>query len=376
MSIKNVFPEIASFEGLLQANHDIQLGRRYGVEELHYWHDLEGYTHRISDMLYAGEYPPDTYRTFYVYEPKLRKIVSSDYITKLIQRSAYNALNPRLCKTFIEDTYACIPGRGNLKAALRLQDWINYCADSGRRWYYYKTDVRKFFYQIDHEKLMELLEKKISDRRTLALLRHYVCNASMPFGLPLGVDNPMTVPDEEMLWDVGITIGGGLSHMEGNVYLDPIDQLAKRKLKIPFYTRGMDDIIFLGDDKSQMHEQFDEIEEFANDELKLEFNEKTALRPIGIGVEYLGYIIRPHHMTIRKSTSLRMKRRLKKTMEDYNDYSIDFAKADATVQSYSAMMKWCDCTDLQKSIFDNFVLTHNSEPGGIDAERQESAGTY
>ena len=118
-------------------------------------------------------------------------------------------------------------------------------------------------------------------------------------------------------------------------------------------------IIFLGDDKSQMHEQFDEIEEFANDELKLEFNEKTALRPIGIGVEYLGYIIRPHHMTIRKSTSLRMKRRLKKTMEDYNDYSIDFAKADATVQSYSAMMKWCDCTDLQKSIFDNFVLTHN-----------------
>ena len=32
--------------------------------------------------------------------------------------------------------------------------------------------------------------------------------------------NPMDIPDEDMLWDVGITIGGGLSHMYGNMYLD------------------------------------------------------------------------------------------------------------------------------------------------------------
>lgn len=73
MSIKNVYDEIASFNGLLRANHDIQLGRRYNPEELDYWQHLETNTHNISNMLYAGEYPPDTYRTFYVYEPKFGK---------------------------------------------------------------------------------------------------------------------------------------------------------------------------------------------------------------------------------------------------------------------------------------------------------------
>lgn len=376
MSIKNVYDQIASFEALLGAEHDISAGRRFYHEELDYWQRLEDNNHDLSNMLYSGKYPPDRYRTFFVYEPKLRKIISCDYYTKVIQRSAYNALNPLLCKSFIEDTYACIPGRGNLKAALRLKSWIDYCAESGQKWYYYKTDVRKFFYRIDHEVLMDLLEKKISDKRAISLLRHYACEASMPFGLPLGVDNPMTIPDDQMLWNVGITIGGGLSHMEGNVYLDPIDQLAKRKLRIPFYIRGMDDIVFLGKDKSEMHEQFDVLQEHLNNKLHLEFNEKTALRPIGMGVEFLGYKISPYHMTMRKSTSLRMKRRLRKTMSDYQSFATTFSEANATFQSYSAMMKWCDCTALQKKIFDNFVLTHNSEPGGIDAERQESAGTY
>lgn len=376
MSIKNVWDEIVSFDGLLRAVHDINLGKAYDFAELRYWSHLEDNIHDLSDILNSGGYPPDIYHTFFVFEPKLRKIVSSDYITKIIHRSVYNALNPKLEKGFIKDSYACIHDRGNLKAALRLKSWIDYCAGSGQKWYYYKTDVRKFFYRIDHEVLMELLEKKISDKRTISLLRHYACEASMPFGLPLGVDNPMTIPDDQMLWDVGITIGGGLSHMEGNVYLDTIDQLAKRKLRIPFYIRGMDDIVFLGTDKSEMHEQFDILQEHLNDKLHLEFNEKTALRPIGMGVEFLGYKISPYHMTMRKSTSLRMKRRLQKVMSDYHSFTTDFESANATFQSYAAMMKWCDCTALQKKIFDNFVLTHNSEPGGIDAERQESAGTY
>lgn len=61
----------------------------------------------------------------------------------------------------------------------------------------------------------------------MRLIEHYICEASSAFGLPLGVKNPMDVPDKELLWDVGITIGGGLSHMFGNMYLDPLDQMAK-----------------------------------------------------------------------------------------------------------------------------------------------------
>ena len=154
--IKNAFEKIASFEGLLQAEHDTALGRRDAPEELVFWDRKEDRLHEISRRLFDGDYPPDIYRTFYVYEPKLRKIVCSDYDTKVIQRSAYNVLNPLLCEGFISDSYACIPGRGSLYAAKRLRSWMDYCASSGRKWYYLKADCEKFFYRLDHNVLMTL----------------------------------------------------------------------------------------------------------------------------------------------------------------------------------------------------------------------------
>ena len=99
---------------------------------------------------------------------------------------------------------------------------------------------------------MKIIRKKISDKKALRLMEHYICEASSPFGLPLGVTNPMDIPEEDMLWDVGITIGGGLSHMYGNMYLDPADQLAKRELGIQKYIRLMDDSVILHRDKRKI----------------------------------------------------------------------------------------------------------------------------
>ncbi len=359
--IKNVYDEIFSYENIYNAVKDSSAGKRYHQENLAFWGRLEENIHYIQESMRTLEFPPDTYNYFYVYEPKLRKVVYSDYLTKVIARSIYNVLNPAFSKTFIEDTYSCIKDRGQLAAMQRLSGWVDYVNKSGEKWYYLKLDIEKFFYRIDHEILMSILRNKIGDKKLLPILEHYLCDASMAFGLPLGETNPMTVPQEEMLWDVGISIGGGLSHLYGNIYLNELDQYCKRELRIHYYIRFMDDIIILSNDKNMLHRYYDLINWFVTTRLRLRFNERTAIRPVTQGVEFVGYMIKPGNVRLRKSTSLRMKRHLKHTQMLYRDYRIDFATANQTVQSYTAMMKHCNSDALRNKIFSELVFTHNKE---------------
>lgn len=366
MSIKNVHSKIISFENLLQAEKDSRAGKRYEREQLAFWGNLEDNLHSISGRLRNHDYPPDIYHHFYVYEPKLRKVIFSDYATKVIHRAAYNVLNPIVCKGLIDDTYSCIEGRGQLKAMQRLAAWVDYTEKSGEIWYYLKMDVEKFFYRMNHDILMKIIRKKIGDKEAVKFLEHYICHASRAFGLPLGIKSPLDISDAEMLWDVGIAIGGGLSHMYGNMYLDPMDQLAKRTERIKYYIRYMDDVIILSTDKEELHRYKAIFSEFLERELLLRLNSKTAIRPVSHGMEFVGYTIRPSNVRLRKSTSLRMKRHLKTVQELYRNYEIDMNRAYATLMSYKALMEHCDCRALEQKIFDEFVLTHN--PKEVDTQ--------
>ena len=149
--------------------------------------------------------------------------------------------------------------------------------------------------------------------------------------------------------------------MLGNMYFDVADQHIKRELGVDFYARYMDDGIILSDDKPQLHVWHKEIEEFLNTKLQLNLNNKTMICPIDKGVEWVGYRIWPTHVTIRKSTSLRMKRRLRLLQEQYRSGEVTFDRVSKTVNSYKVLMKHCNCHNLDKKIFDNFVLTHDKE---------------
>lgn len=355
MSIRNVYPEITSFQNLLNAEENVSKGKKEDSERLAYFDELEPNILLTSRMLRSGLVPKVSYRSFYVYVPKVRKVIYIDYRSKVIQRAIYDVLNPRLCKTFIADTYACIPGRGQLNAKEKLYGWFRDARTSGEKWYYHKFDVRKFFYRINHDIMMSILAKKIDDKRAVDLIGYYVCNDAVPFGMPVDADQ-LTVREEDMLYDLGIPIGGGLSHMLGNLYLDPLDQFVKRELGCRRYIRYMDDIILVSQKKDYLKECGKRMEEFAAEKLHLEFNDKTALRPVSCGCEFVGYRIFDDHAILRKSTTLRMKRRLREVQEMYARGEISFRQADATVQSYVAMLKHSDCDRFREKLFEDFVL--------------------
>ena len=157
--------------------------------------------------------------------------------------------------------------------------------------------------------------------------------------------------------------------MYGNLYLDPLDQMLKRSERVEIFERYMDDSVIVSPDKDELHRLHRRADEFIGDVLKLRLNEKTVIRPVSQGIDFVGYRIWPGHVSLRKSTALRMKRYLRLVERQYRDEEISFEKAHQTVISYKALMKHVDCEALDKHIFDRFVLTHNKEVDGCDGRQ-------
>lgn len=332
MKIKHVFDLIFSDDNLYEAIQDASKGRRYNKDVLRVQHDIWNVIEQIQQDVRSGKYTIDKYYIFYVYEPKKRMIMSITFYHRIVQWAIYRVINPLLVKGYIKDTYGCIPGRGSLAAMQRLRYWIKSVEHKPGTWYYLKLDISKYFYRISHEVLKEILARKIKDQQLLQVLYNIIDCQHTPFGLPPG-KGPGEVPLEERLYDVGMPVGNLLSQVFANIYLDALDQFCKRTLCIHFYVRYMDDIIILSDSKEQLHMWKDEIQKFVETTLRLSLNQKTCIRPISQGIEFVGYRIWPHYVTIRKSTTLEMKRHLRRKVEEYNAGLIEMEVVTATLKS-------------------------------------------
>lgn len=364
MKIKQVYDLIFSMENLYMAYEDAASGRRYNKDVLLYSQDTWSQLRELREKILAGEYEIDRYYIFYVYEPKKRMIMSIGFEHRIVQWAIYRVLNPILVKGYIDDSYGCIPGRGALGAMQCLQGWVEYVSRKENEWFYLKLDISKYFYRISHRVLKKILRKKIKDERLLEVLFGVIDCKHTPFGLPPG-KGPGEVPLEERLYDVGMPIGNLLSQMFANIYLDVLDQFCKRTLGIKYYVRYMDDIIILSDSKIQLREWKDRIAVFLETELELMLNNKTCIRPISQGIEFVGYRVWSNRVVLRKSTTLKIKRNLKGVREAYHDYLITLEKASQTFQSYVGMLKHTDSDALLEKLYDEMVLTHGE---GIDTD--------
>lgn len=179
---------------------------------------------------------------------------------------------------------------------------------------------------MNHEKLLAILERRVKDPAMMAFIRGVVNSRAEPFGLPRW-RTPQDTPPEEWLYEVGMPIGNLTSQLFANIYLNELDQYCKHKLKIHYYIRYMDDVIILGPDKETLHRWKAAVETFLREELALDLNSKTSIRPVRQGVEFVGVRIWPTHMKLRKSTVRRIKREVRKI-------SALYAAGDMTQQDF------------------------------------------
>lgn len=345
--IEDAWPTICSFEWLLEAHRNARKGKRYRPE-------IMGFTSKLEDNLFLvqlcmkdGNYELGPYRKLWVYIPKKRLVMALDYPDRIVQWCLYMYLYPIYDRLFIEDSYACRKSKGSHRAADRLQYWMRQVdRKPGPRWYYLKLDISKYFYRVNHEKLLEILARRVKDPDMMDFIRRVVNSRAEPFGLPPG-RTPENTPPEEWLYDVGMPIGNLTSQLFANIYLNELDQHCKHILKIHYYVRYQDDVIILGPDAATLHEWKNAIEIFLREELALDLNNKTSIRPIRQGVEFVGVRIWPTHMKLRKSTTRRIKREVRKISALYAAGDMTKEAFGRRVASIRGLLKHTECASLR-----------------------------
>lgn len=252
-------------------------------------------------------------------------------------------------KTFIFDSYACRKGKGTHKAADRLQYWLRQTERKPERYYYLKMDISKYFYRVDHDILLKILARRIKDQRLLNLLEKIINCESMNFGLPPGKE-PDEVEVSDRLGNKGMPIGNLTSQMFANIYLNEVDQYAKHELGLHYYIRYMDDIIILHHDKKHLAEIKELLRTFLADELRLDLNNKTAIRPCSMGIDFVGFRIWATHRRLKKKTAVKIKRNLKKQIAKVKAGEERKDRLDRSVASYRGILSHCDSYGLRQSL--------------------------
>ncbi len=339
----DLYPRVYDFGSRYWAYRNARKGKRNRTEVQRFENLLENNLIQIQNELMWKTYRQGRYREFYVTEPKRRLIMALPFRDRVVQWSIYMTLNPILERKYIYDSYACRVGKGAHKALQRLRYWL---AKEPSLKYVLKLDVHKYFYRVKHDILLGIYGEFLKDDNLMWLLEHIIRANDGRLGL---VDGSTTY--NTRTGGVGMAVGNLVSQMSANVYLNEVDQFAKHGLRIKHYMRYMDDMLVLADNKRYLHEVRREIEEFLLARLALKTNIKTQIRPVTQGIEWVGFRVWPTHVKMRKSTSKRMKRRLKSLKRKNERGEVDFETVNQSVQSYFGILKHCDSYRLIQAVF-------------------------
>ena len=282
-----LWERVIAWDNLVRAARKARRGKRGRPEVQRFEFDLERELLLLQAELRTGEYVPGGFRTHWVQCPKPRLISAAPYRDRVVHHALMNVLEPILDRHFHADSYACRRDLGSHRAILRAQHLT-------RRFpYYLKTDIRRFYDSVHHDRLLHLLARLFRERPLLSLLETIIRR-------PV----PGQAPGR------GLPIGNLTSQWLANLYLDRLDHFVRDQLAVPGYARYMDDLVLWANDKAALWLWRRQIESFLGSQLAIELNQpRTVLAPVTEGVPFLGYRIY-RRLLRRQGPRLRRTRRL------------------------------------------------------------------
>lgn len=169
---------------------------------------------KLSEDLRAGTYRPQAIRRTYIPKPgsqEERPLGIPTVRDRVVQTALRMMLEPIFEKEFAEHSYGFRPGRGCKDGLRRVDELLK----AGYR-YVVDADLKSYFDTIPHDRLMELVSRKVSDGRVLALIEGF---------LKQGVLDGL----KEWTPEMGSPQGAVVSPLLSNIYLDPLDQMMARE---------------------------------------------------------------------------------------------------------------------------------------------------
>jgi len=335
----NLFDEICSFQNLHLAYLKARRCKRYRREILSFSYNLEANLTDLQKKLSDQTYQHGSYREFTVCDLKKRHIKAPSFRDRVVHHALCNVVEPIFDKGFIYSNFACRKEKGTHRAIKRLEKFIKSTKDKlPSKTYCLKCDISKYFGSINHEILLKMVEKKISGKKTLWLIKE-ILNSSH--------EKP----------SVGIPIGNLTSQLFANIYLNELDQFAKHGLRIKYYIRYMDDFLVLGYDKIEIRRIKEKIREFLQNKLKLELHPKKAnVSPIEKSIDFLGYRIFGSHVLLRKNTVKRFIKRTRIYQNKLDKGSLSQEKFNNSLQSWLAYAQFANSWRLRKNLSTKLLI--------------------
>ena len=224
-----------------------------------------------------------------------------------------NVVDAHLRKRFIRTTGASIKGRGTHDLMKCVQRDME--ADPEGTAYCYKFDVRRFYDNVKPEFVMWCYRRVFKDEVLLVLLEHFL-----------------------HLLPEGISFGLRSSQGSGNLLLSVfLDHYLKDRYGVRYFYRYCDDGVVLGRTKAELwmirdivHEQLQQID------LEVKPNERVF--PTSDGIDFLGYVIRPNSVMLRK----RIKQKFARKMHEVKSRR----RRRELIASFYGMAKHADCNNL------------------------------
>ena len=268
---------------------------------------IQELTNQIAD----GSFKVSGYREREIVEGgKLRRIQVLSMKDRIAVHAIMAVVDRHLKKRFIRTTSASIEGRG-------MHDLMKYIRrdlqeDPEGTQYCYKFDISKFYENVKQDFVMYCVRRVFKDKTLINLLDGFV--RMMPDGISIGLRSSQ-----------------GLGNLLLSVYLD---HYLKDRYGVRHFYRYCDDGVVLGNAKSELWEIRDAVhEQLEQIDLKVKANERVF--PVDEGIDFLGYVIYPDHVRLRK----RIKQKFARKMHEVKSRK----RRRVLIASFYGMAKHANC---------------------------------
>jgi len=256
---------------------------------------LKEHNHELIERIKRGRYTPSPVRRKAIPKPDggVRKLGIPTIIDRIIQQAMAQQMMPILEPQFSDSSYGYRPGRSAKDAVKQVKEYAEQGYTSA-----VVLDLSKYFDTMNHDILLNLLRRQISDERVIQMVKRYLKSGVM--------ENGVTAETTE-----GSPQGGNLSPLLANLYLNEFDQ-EFRKRGVPCI-RYADDIVLLAKSPRAAQRLLESSTKYLENTLKLTVNKEKS-RAVSVfairNFKYLGFafgkgrrgvFIRVHAKTLKKA---------------------------------------------------------------------------
>ena len=182
----NLYKEVYSMGNLTLAWRKARKGKTSRQDVIDFDKNIEKNLLILHNELKNKTYVPKKLINFILRDPKTRKISKADFRDRVVHHSLMNIIASLFEKTFIYDSCAGRIGKGTIFALQRFEKFSrkvscnlknnknkfndkNYVSG-----YCLKADIKQYFQNINHERLISIIKRKIKDENVIWLTKQII----------------------------------------------------------------------------------------------------------------------------------------------------------------------------------------------------------